>query len=493
MHIRKYFSAIIIGAILFSPAGNTLAAQSTKTTPKAVSQKKKVTKKTTPKTKLSTKKTIPKATQVKKPATTSSKKITPPPVSQAKKPTESVSKGTTTPPTEIKQQASTLPLGSYRCWSYNVSGAAGGGAGDLCRLSPPLVLKADYAYSISSEKGTYYIKDGKLYLSESKLRGVGTILGTNQIRFEYDYNQFHHVITYLRESTSPSQPQSGTGQPAEVAVEVILEYPQKDSALNSIVTLELVPEGQDIKTATYKPTAIAVWDGSTHVTGSFHKATNMPRTGQKYTVYANTGFGATAVGTLDLTKTQTDTKAVITVNAASTKPQEAKQSEVEQSTAPEIVVEVVLEYAEKDSSLGGITTMVLVPEGEEIGIASYKPTALAIWDGSTNVSGSFHKATNQVRSGKRYDVYIETGFTSTKVGILDLITVKEGPYKKIIPIAPTPSQTSTPTQPQTQSGASTSQTSSAPAQQQSSPTTPSSGTPCNPSIPTYSQPGCIPQ
>lgn len=83
--------------------------------------------------------------------------------------------------------------GSYRCWSYNVSG---GGSGN-CRLFAPIVLKGDGTYSISSERGTYKVKGNIITLSKSKLRGAGKIIDGNKIRFEYDYNSKHHTITYL--------------------------------------------------------------------------------------------------------------------------------------------------------------------------------------------------------------------------------------------------------------------------------------------------------
>lgn len=314
--------------------------------------------------------------------------------------------------------------GSYRCWSYNVSG---GGGGD-CRLFAPIVLNKDGTYAISSEKGTYSVKGDVITLSESKLRGPGTLLGGTQIRFEYDYNGWHHVITYLKEGGAAST--TGTGN--EIAVQVTLEYTTKDSALNSIVTLELVPEGQNVDTASYKPTAIAVWDGNKRVTASFHKELAKPRTGAKYTVYANTGFAETAVGTLDLTAATKDMTAVIKVTGSSTT--QAEQKNVSLPEGPEIVVEIDLVYPARDSSLGSIQSVVLVPEGEDPAIAVYKPMALAIWDGEKTVVGSFHKATNQVKTKAKYTVYADWGAFGgyVKSGTLDLTTTTTGPGTKTI-------------------------------------------------------------
>ncbi|MBI4599981.1 hypothetical protein HY732_03590 [Candidatus Uhrbacteria bacterium] len=349
--------------------------------------------------------------------------------------------------------------GSYRCWSYNVSG---GGGGD-CRLFAPIVLNTDGTYSVSSEKGTYSVKDDVVTLSASKLRGPGTLLGGTQIRFEYDYNGWHHTITYLKEGGSASGAQSGA---AEVSVQLILEYPAKDSALGGIVTVELVPEGKDVTTADYKPTAIAQYDGNKRIIGSFYKATNMPQTGKKYTVYTNTGFASAAVGTLDLTNTKSETTATITVTGSGMATAEQKTAVT--PTGAEIVVEIDLVYPARDSSLGSIQFVVLVPEGQDPAIAVYKPMALAVWDDDKTVVGSFHKATNQVKTKAKYDVYADWGREMIKSGTLDLSTITTGPLKKTF-------QT-------TISGSTASSSSGASTQQQ---TSSSSSTSSSPSQTTY--------
>lgn len=312
--------------------------------------------------------------------------------------------------------------GSYRCWSYNVSGGGGGN----CRLFAPIVLNKDGTYSVSSEKGTFTVTGDTIVLSESKLRGPGKLIGGTQIRFEYDYNSWHHTITYLKEGGTTSPSPSGA---SEVPVQVILQYPAKDSALNGIVTVELVPEGQNVATASYKPTAIAVWDGDKRVTASFHKATNTPQTGKKYTVYTNTGFAATAVGALDLSSVKEELTVTINVTTG-----EAKQSAVDRPEGPEIVVEIDLEYPSRESSLGSIQFVTLVPEGDDPATAVYKPMALAIWDGDKTVVGSFHKATNQVKTKAKYDVYADWGAFGgyVKSGTLDLTTTTSGPLTKKI-------------------------------------------------------------
>lgn len=334
---------------------------------------------------------------------------------------EGVSDTKTTQPSIAKNLSSYA--GSYRCWSYNVSG----GGGNDCRLFAPIVLNTDGTYSVSSEKGTFSVFNDTITLSESKIRGPGKLIAGTQIRFEYDYNNWHHTITYLKEGGATS---STTDESvSEVPVQIILQYPTKDSALNGIVTIELVSEGQNAKTASYKPTAIAVWDGNTRVTASFHKATNTPQVGKKYTVYTNTGFAQTSVGTLDLTNTKKEMTATINVITGAT-----NQSAVELPKGTEIVVEIALVYPQQDSSLGSIQFVVLVPDGDDPATAVYKPTALAVWDGDKTIIGSFHKATNQVKTKAKYSVYADWGAFGgyVKSGILDLSTTTEGTVTKTI-------------------------------------------------------------
>ena len=83
--------------------------------------------------------------------------------------------------------------GVYRCWKYNV-----GGAGKRC-TSPPLILRENGTYKMSSEAGTYKVEKGQVILSESKIRGPGKIADENQITFEYTYKGWKHSVTYLKQ------------------------------------------------------------------------------------------------------------------------------------------------------------------------------------------------------------------------------------------------------------------------------------------------------
>src|SRR3989344_6871324 len=86
--------------------------------------------------------------------------------------------------------------GTYRCGMFNVSGA-----GKKC-TSPSLVLKENGKYTMGSEKGTWKYKDGELLLSASKLRGPGKVQASShgtRIIFEYQYQQWAHVVTYEKQ------------------------------------------------------------------------------------------------------------------------------------------------------------------------------------------------------------------------------------------------------------------------------------------------------
>src|SRR6266702_3361894 len=85
--------------------------------------------------------------------------------------------------------------GRYRCWSINVGGRAG-----ICK-SPPIVLKEDGTYSMSSEKGTWKLKGDKVILSASKIRGPGKLNKEgNQLYFEYTLKGLRQSVVYLRQN-----------------------------------------------------------------------------------------------------------------------------------------------------------------------------------------------------------------------------------------------------------------------------------------------------
>lgn len=212
-----------------------------------------------------------------------------------KEPIEPIQKITPAPP------PSKHISGSFRCWSYNVSGGGGGN----CRLFAPIEIRMDGTYSMSSESGTYKIEEDTIHLSESKIRGVGEIIDGNKIRFEYDYNGWHHILTYLKDGVEPFEETSATENVMrEIPVEIVLNFDRSDGSLDYFSTMMLVPEGETIETAKYTPTALAVYDGEKTVSGSFHKQTNRPKTGGVYTIYLGSGTQNIKIGILDLKGTK---------------------------------------------------------------------------------------------------------------------------------------------------------------------------------------------
>lgn len=353
---------------------------------------------------------------------------------KASQPAEKTESGTNSQ-TKLSQTPQNLSAyaGSYRCRSYNVSG---GGGGD-CRLFAPIVLNSDGTYSVSSEKGTFMVSGDTIVLSESKIRGQGKLIGGTQIRFEYDYNNWHHVITYLKESSAAQSSTEKTEQkpkqqPSEVTLFLILEYPEKDSGLSGISYVELVPEGETRQGARYKPDAAATWDRNKRISAYFHTL-SAPQTGKNYTIYTTTGFGAAwPIGTIDLTNAMTTIKATMSASLSevSVLPT-AKLEEIYPSTAAEIVVDIDLVYPEKDSSLRSIRSVTLVPEGEDPFTAFYQPYSTALWDGNRTVMASFVKELNRVRTGIKYTIYTDWGFFNvTPAGTLDLTNVSSGPIKR---------------------------------------------------------------
>ena len=139
----------------------------------------------------------------------------------------------------------------YRCWSYNAGGFSSIRA--MRCTNPALTLFPSGQYQLGSEKGTYKIKNGKLILSESKIRGEGKFLeNDNQIQFEYDYKGAHHTLTYLlqRGSLSELKEPSSNREVASITpsyitkVELILDFSGQTKSLGWINAVKLVPQGE---------------------------------------------------------------------------------------------------------------------------------------------------------------------------------------------------------------------------------------------------------
>lgn len=138
--------------------------------------------------------------------------------------------------------AQALQPGTYRCYSYNVSGGGGGN----CRIAPPIVINTDGTYRESSTSGTYRIDGNLIRLSQSTIRGPGKLSGGNQITFEYDYKGWRHTVTYLCQdcnsaSVTPSGSAAVAAGTAPVRAEVRLQFPRSDGFLGWVNAAYLIP------------------------------------------------------------------------------------------------------------------------------------------------------------------------------------------------------------------------------------------------------------
>lgn len=135
-----------------------------------------------------------------------------------------------------------LQNGTYRCWSYNVSGGGGGN----CRLAPPITLRPDGSYEESATRGTYQLSGDRIHFSRSTIRGPGLIVAENQITFEYDYRNWRHTVTYLCQDCKSASVTAGvsaavTAGTAPVRAEVRLEFPRSDGFLGWVNVAYLIP------------------------------------------------------------------------------------------------------------------------------------------------------------------------------------------------------------------------------------------------------------
>lgn len=146
------------------------------------------------------------------------------------------------PYTAARQGADAPAPGTYRCSSYNVSGSGGS-----CRNMQPLKLNVDGSYQHSSTRGRWSVRGGKLLLSESKLWGAGEILGRDTLRFEYDYRDRRHVVTWVCQGCAVAGPPrlpapataDGSGPTgAPIGVSLILRF---DRAIGGVSSFVIVP------------------------------------------------------------------------------------------------------------------------------------------------------------------------------------------------------------------------------------------------------------
>jgi hypothetical protein len=83
--------------------------------------------------------------------------------------------------------------GEYRCVRVETAGHS-----EPCQ-SPPLKLNRDGSYQIWGESGTYEVVQGQwLVLSHSKRRGLGHVVNSSEIVFEYRIKNESCRVTFRR-------------------------------------------------------------------------------------------------------------------------------------------------------------------------------------------------------------------------------------------------------------------------------------------------------
>ncbi len=214
---------------------------------------------------------------------------------------------------EAHAQVDRLAAGSYRCSSYNVSG--GGGS---CRTMQPLVLRADGTYQHSSTQGRWSAQGGKLHLSESRLWGTGEILGKDTIRFEYDYRDWRHTVTWIcqecgygeapRPSTPAAAPQGGY-----MGVSLTLEFGTRIGGVSGFVIIPAESARSYTHNAPLPEGAVQglAWEsGATSVALSTNR-NNKLRSGRQYVVFLAWPRETIPVALLDLPPGNADYSATL--------------------------------------------------------------------------------------------------------------------------------------------------------------------------------------
>jgi hypothetical protein len=191
--------------------------------------------------------------------------------------------------------------GTYRCVSFNV-----GGRGSRC-ISPPLVLKSDRQYQMSSEHGTYSIRGDRIFLSESRIRGAGQLLGDGEILFEYSYRGLQQSVTYRRDpQAGPTKSRTEPEEARFVPVTVTMLFPATDGSVGWINTAKLVPDGGATEGG-YE--SLAITDGKQTVKAYFRAAAR----GRIYTLLVASGFETRVITKIDLRNASAPVKLTVRV------------------------------------------------------------------------------------------------------------------------------------------------------------------------------------
>lgn len=204
-----------------------------------------------------------------------------------------------------------LAPGTYRCSSYNVSG--GGGS---CRTAQPLVLSPDGSYRYSSTSGHWTVAQSQLLLSRSTLWGPGEILGSNAVRFAYDYRGWRHTVTWICQECAqgepvevdPAQEDGGAAQGSYAGVSLTLEF---DTDVGGVSGFTIVPAEFGLDYTHDAPLPEGSVQGLAWETGSMtiEVATNRDNrllSGRRYVVFLSWPRETIPVAILDLPSTGGD-------------------------------------------------------------------------------------------------------------------------------------------------------------------------------------------
>ena len=198
-----------------------------------------------------------------------------------------------------------LSPGTYRCSSYNVSGAGGS-----CRNMQPLVLHPDGSYQHSSTRGRWSVRNNSLMLSKSDLWGAGRIVGSDTIHFEYDYRGLRHAVTWVCQECGAAQAKitGATAAGTQVGVSVALEF---DASIGGVGGFPIVPAEAAAGYRHNAPLPEGAVQGLARETGptTVELGTNRYnklRSGRRYVVFLSWPAETIAVAVLDLPAVNTD-------------------------------------------------------------------------------------------------------------------------------------------------------------------------------------------
>lgn len=199
-----------------------------------------------------------------------------------------------------------LVPGTYRCASYNVSGAGGS-----CRTMPALVLHPDGTYTHSSTRGRWSVRGDRLVLSESTVWGAGTVLGRDTVRFEYDYRDRRHTVTWLCQDCAAAARSAATG--AAVGVSLTLEFGRPVGGVSGFVIVPAESARGYTHNAPLPEGAVQglAWETSrTAVALATGRANTLP-SGRRYVVFLAWPRETLPVAVLDLPPAASDYTATL--------------------------------------------------------------------------------------------------------------------------------------------------------------------------------------